>query len=57
LVENGRLKGFGEIDTSLLIESIEKIKSRLTAAYDDQDMSNAIHAYLSKHQADIRYFS
>lgn len=48
LVEKGRYKGYGNISKSFPTETLADIKPHLTAAYDDQDMSILIHAYLNK---------
>lgn len=56
LVEKGRYKGFGKIEDDFPYEDIDKLKSKLNAVYDDQDMSILIHAYLSKTKGDNLYF-
>ncbi|MEQ8909950.1 MAG: exonuclease domain-containing protein [Vicingaceae bacterium] len=59
LVEKGRYKGFAHLDPNENIDSLAQIKSRLTAAYDDQDMANLIQAYLAKNNklTELSYFS
>tara|TARA_B100001109_G_scaffold253925_1_gene252539 strand:+ start:7655 stop:9028 length:1374 start_codon:yes stop_codon:yes gene_type:complete len=57
LIENGRFKGYGTIPKQETSLNLEQIKSRITAAYDDQDMANLVHAFLSNHEAEISYFS
>jgi hypothetical protein len=55
LVENGRYKGFGNLDADHDLNNLEAIKNQLSSAYDDQDMSNLIHAYVSKHEEQVHY--
>ena len=48
LVEKGRYKGYGKVPVSVDLMNIELIKSQLEPAYDDQDMSIIVHAWLKK---------
>jgi DNA polymerase-3 subunit epsilon len=48
LIENGRYKGYGVVAPETRLDNLEKIKSVLVSAYDDQDMSILVHAYLEK---------
>lgn len=56
LIENGRYKGFGQIDKEKQIRNLEEAKSHISSAYDDQDMAMLIQAYLSKSkETEIQY--
>ncbi len=48
LVEKGRYKGYGKVPLSVDLMNIELLKSQLNTAYDDQDMSIIVHAWLKK---------
>lgn len=48
LVENGRYKGYGKVPLSVDLMNVELLKSQLNTAYDDQDMSIIVHAWLKK---------
>ena len=48
LVEKGRYKGYGKVPLSVDLMNVELIKSQLEPAYDDQDMSIIVHAWLKK---------
>lgn len=57
LVEKGRYKGYGNISNSISTNTVEDVKPHLNSAYDDQDMSILIHAYLSKAKVEnIQFF-
>lgn len=57
LVESGRYKGFAQVCTDEKLDTLEQVKSRITSAYDDQDMANLIQAYLSKvKHSNLDYF-
>ncbi len=57
LVEKGRYKGYGTIDKSTKINSLNAAKSFLSSAYDDQDMLGMVKSYLEKSPIDsILYF-
>jgi len=48
LVEKGRYKGYGRVPLSIDLMNIELLKSQINSAYDDQDMSIIVHAWLQK---------
>ena len=48
LVENGRYKGYGKVPLSVDLMNVELVKSQLHTAYDDQDMSIIVNAWLKK---------
>ena len=48
LVENGRYKGYGKVPLSVDLMNVELVKSQLNTAYDDQDMSIIVNAWLKK---------
>lgn len=56
-VEKGRYKGYGLVAADLEIDNAEDAMPFLNTAYDDQDMSNLIHAYLQKNQDKVTYLS
>ncbi len=56
LIEKGRYKGFGKVSLGFPYKDINQIKSTITPAYDDQDMSILIHAYLSKTKPENIHF-
>lgn len=54
-VEKGRYKGYGLLPKEIEVNDIERIKPHLNTAYDDQDMSNLIHAYLKSNREKVIY--
>tara|TARA_B110000046_G_scaffold35749_2_gene39118 strand:+ start:83580 stop:84956 length:1377 start_codon:yes stop_codon:yes gene_type:complete len=48
LVENGRYKGYGKVPLSIDLMNVELLKTQINTAYDDQDMSIIVHAWLKK---------
>lgn len=48
LVENGRYKGYGKVPLSVDLMNVELLKTQINTAYDDQDMSIIVHAWLKK---------
>ena len=54
-VEKGRYKGYGLLPKEIEVNDIEQIKPHLHTAYDDQDMSNLIHAYLKSNKEKVIY--
>ncbi len=48
LVENGRYKGYGKVPLSINLMNVELLKTQINTAYDDQDMSIIVHAWLKK---------
>jgi len=57
LVEKGRYKGYTTLPLGADIQNVANIKKQMTAAYDDQDLSHLVQAYLQKAKAeDVVYF-
>lgn len=54
-VEKGRYKGYGLIPQEVKANKLSEIEPYLETAYDDQDMSNLIQAYLQKHPTKVKY--
>jgi integrase/recombinase XerC len=54
-VEKGRYKGYGVLPAETKVEQADDVKPHLETAYDDQDMSNLIHAYLQKNPDKVTY--
>lgn len=52
LVEKGRYKGFGTVPMDSDLSTVEKVKQHINSAYDDQDLSILVNAYLSKAKAE-----
>jgi DNA polymerase-3 subunit epsilon len=48
LVEKGRYKGYGKVPLSIDLMNVELLKNQINTAYDDQDMSIIVHAWLKK---------
>ena len=48
LVEKGRYKGFGKFPIDTDLTNLQALKSNLQGAYDDQDLSHLVQAYLGK---------
>lgn len=48
LIEKGRYKGYGIVPMDSDLKQLDRLKSQINAAYDDQDMSILVHSYLSK---------
>jgi len=48
LIEKGRYKGFGTLPLDSDLSNLESVKTQISSAYDDQDLSILVHAYLSK---------
>jgi DNA polymerase-3 subunit epsilon len=54
-VEKGRYKGYGVLPAETKVEQADDVMPHLETAYDDQDMSNLIHAYLQKNPDKVTY--
>jgi DNA polymerase-3 subunit epsilon len=52
LVENGKYKGFGYIDTTYFGGSIEELKECIKPYNDTRDVQQIINSYLSKHKVE-----
>jgi len=52
LVENGKYKGFGYIDTTCFGGSIEELKECIKPYSDNRDVQQIINSYLSKHKVE-----
>ena len=55
LVEKGRIKAVGEINSNIALIDLESAKKHLDYAYDDQDLAMLLKASISKHDYEITY--